>query len=189
MPATLPPLERLDRAMKTARLEVLLGRAREAAMALGDTAKELREAPPQIADAIPELQELMAATSGSYKIFDDSTAALEGRFDAAVRENAAVARSIFAEGLLFAASNRDPFAVRIPRRLELEMKIRTLRELSFRLSPAIADLKTLRGIFLLEHGDSAGALRQFESALSTDVPFPDRRIAERYRTLLRRHAK
>ena len=95
---------------------------------------------------------------------------------------------ILAEGLILAFFDRDPRGSRLWRRAEFEKSVRNYRERALGLAAAIDDLRTLRGLFLLERGDAAEALRQFESALTRDVPFANHRIAERYRTLLRRHA-
>lgn len=51
---------------------------------------------------------------------------------------------------------------------------------------SVANLRLLRGLMALEQGDNHAALRDFQACLdlTTNVYFPDRPIADRYRTLI-----
>ena len=85
-------------------------------------------------------------------------------------------------------SEHDPIAIRVKLRLELDLTSLGAQNALMGSQMFLSDVQTLRGIFLLEQGNVAEALKQFDLATSRDVPFVDRRIAERYSELLRKYA-
>ena len=189
-PANLAPPDRLGRTLELVRLNLMLGRIGEAAGALNKAQIDLQKAPPEIRQAMAESTELISMSTGWYKTLDKSIELIEEmRAGEVANIQLASARALIPNILSQAFSDRDPLAIRLTHRLELEVKSLEAREAWLRSQMFLGDVQTLRGIFLLEQGDAAAALRQFELATKADVPFADRRIAERYRDLIRRYGK
>ena len=189
-PANLPPGERLNRALRLVDLNLRLGRVGDATAVLSKADVDMRKMPPEVKLALAEANELISISTGWYKTLDKSIEVIEDlRASEVVAVQQAALRNVIPPILNLAFSEHDPIAIRMKLRLELDLTAFEVRNAWMRSQMILGDVQTLRGIFLLEQGNVAEALRQFERATSTDVPFADRQIAERYRDLLRRYAK
>jgi hypothetical protein len=181
-PASLPVGERIPRTMLLVQINLELGRIGDAVTALGKADQELQQASPNVTLAAADARLMIWATTGWYKKIDETTEAIENMLLEGLRT---ASRDVVIDG--FALGFVGPKGP-LPR-LQLEDKLRGIRDVWLRTQPVLADLRTLRGIFLVECGESEEALRQLDLALASKMPFAERRIAERYAELLRRYAK
>ena len=189
-PANLGPGDRLGRTLILVQLYQRLGRMNEATTELSKAGIDLRRCLPRSSWRWPSRTRLAFIAAGWYKNLDKSIEMME---DLRAADGVAVQRmsigKVLPRILSMAFADRDPPAIRVKLRLELDLTAFEMRSAWMRSQMFLGDIRTLRGIFLLEQGNVAEARRQFELATSTDVLFADRPIAERYRDLLRRYEK
>jgi hypothetical protein len=182
-PTALPPHERFERNGELAKSYLLLGRIDDAAGVLkgaGDDAQALQFANLHV--------QLWAATGG-YKRLDLALESIDvGLSESLQGETKRLCKEIaFGLGMM-AHLDQTPPETRMAWRVLLQLRLFDHSRSWFGPQTSRSDYRTLRGIFLLERGDTASALRVFEQALEGDIPFADRPIAARYRDLLRARA-
>ncbi len=156
------------------KLLLMLGRSAEVRDALRE--KNVREV---LGDALPYIETMAAAVAGDYLTLEKSLTELE---------TTSVGPQKF--GHLFIAILIPDQTLAGPARVlstwNCCSRFLTVEQ---QVSLAQAQFRLLRGIFALEHGEVASALRPFQEVLDL-VPadltyaFPERRIAERYAALI-----
>jgi hypothetical protein len=182
-PTALPAHERFERNGELARLYLLLGRVEDAAAVLKGVGDDLRA--PQFAN----LRVQLWAATGGYKELDQALESIEvGLSEAHKGETERLCKEIAFDLGMMAHLDQTPPDARMAWRVVLQLRLFDHSRSWFGPRTSRSDYRTLRGMLLLERGDTASALRLFEQALEGDIPFADRPIAVRYRDLLRAHA-
>lgn len=145
-----------------------------------------------VGDGLPQVKELLGPT---YFYYQSLWAAAIGNY--------AEAREAFTEQIKLiglpqqAASVRDLLILNLaPRHNVADLTSQTVRFFNYQatlINPlqATANLHLLRGLMALEEGDTVAAAKDFQACLelSSNIYFPDRPIAERYRELLARQLR
>lgn len=174
--------ERTERAYFLIRLNCFQGRVNEAAQIYGKYKEDLGKLGIECVAWI-------AAGTGWYKNLDDALAT----FEHDLQQNAAQQMPQIAQyiglGLALNQLSDQPTLARIAHGNLVERFILLRSDNIFQSTAALCEVRTLRGIFILEQGDVGRALKLFEEALDGDNPFLDRPIAQRYRDLLRAQVK
>ena len=171
----LGPQDRLEVAHGLSRLYILLGQWKEAREALGNL-----EGTPMHA----ELQARLAAATGDYETLDKTLADLERSVPVVPVRNMFAVRACTIPVLM--AVNDAPQARVCSFIIARDFAFGAQRDY-YQMLLGAAPVRSMRGMFALDLGDTKKARDHFEGALSLagpEIQFMDREIAERYLELM-----
>lgn len=178
-PTALEPVQRIERSYNLILLYCEMGKIEDAVRTINRAGSELG---PSGADC----RSWVSAATGWYKNLDDAIDIMEQGLKEqvkAVKDSPDIPKTI-GHAMMLTSLQHLPWAARIPRAFEVEVRMGEIRVALQRPARLLSDFQTLRGLFDVERGNTATALRRFEEALEGDVPFTDQAIAKRYRELL-----